>query len=249
MAKIVGQLAPKKPEPRFRPIVNALEARRLVEQAEAMRASVDIQFPSQSLRLRGVVLEPSNSIEGFTLGLPEDLDPETLEAISTGPADQDCMLIVFLRGLMLLGVRSTSVELLKDRLKVGAPLRLFGIQRRKEGRFDIPAGYDLSARIESIDSPGVRVDKRILDLSASGIGFQVVAPRESALYRPGMILKNAQFQVQNHLIVADLEVCNLVPIPKDRLYAGTKIGCKFTHVSADDAEFLSAWITARLISF
>lgn len=249
MARVVGRVASKGPEPRYRPIEGELEARQLVEQAEMIRAAVDIQFPSKSLRFRGKVLEPSTSSEGFTLELPDDLDLETCEAIAAGPVDQECMLIVFLRGLMLLGVRSTSASIENGRLKVRGPLRLFGIQRRKEGRFDIPSGYDLSARMDAIDRRGVRVDKRILDLSASGIGFQVVSPREAGLFKPGVLLKNIQFQIQNRMIGVDLEVCNLVPIPKERLYAGTKIGCKFTRISPDDAEFLSSWVTARLVSF
>ncbi len=249
MAKVVGQVQAKGPEPRFQALTDPIEIRRLFDQASSSHPQVDVQFSSLPTKFRARVADPSTQ-DHIQLEFADDTYADVRRAIEPLIASPDspleCMLIVFLKGLLLLGVRSTRIELGEKRMSVLAPMRFFKIQRRKEHRLDIPSGYDFFITIDAVEGSARKVQKRLLDISSSGLGFQVVSPREAGLFQSGTILRNCLLGIQNREFLVDIEVCSLVPIPQDRKWTGTKVGCKIVRVSPSDAEYLASYVTANI---
>ena len=266
-AKVVGQVKPPGTEPRFQALTDAIEIRRLFDQASTAQSPVDIQFSSLALKFRGQLLDPSsaNHIQ-LLIKENEEEDPNAksdsppapivaselpkLEALLKSQASPvECMLVIYLKGLLLLGVRGTQVKLDQFKLSLEPPFRFFKIQRRKESRLEIPSGYDFFLTIDAIEGARRKVQKRLLDISSSGLGFQVVSPREAALFRVGSKIRAASLEIQNRRFCVDLEVKNLIPIPLDRKWSGTKVGCSIVQVITGDPEFLASYVTANIASW
>ena len=234
--------------PRFEMIRDELEIRRMVDRAAESRVRVDVNLPKIPLEFQGKLAEDSSPQSGIKVELPEDIrkafaeyTPEQLKAL-----DLEAFFILFLKGQVLLGFQGPAAELAPTSLKLTKPFKAFKIQRRKETRWEVPIGYEMIAEISSPGRYG-RVRRKVIDLSPSGLGIQVLNTQESELLKTGLILKDVTLTLQNHVITVDAEVRNQVPMQSsDPDRNGTKIGMRFVRISKKDQDTITSFVAMRL---
>jgi len=217
------------------------EFRVLMNRAADSTVQASVKFMSLGDESYPSRLESFKPDKEISLRIPSGL-PKKIEAIEPG----ECLVLAYLKGQLILGVQGHSWEVRDGLLWLPAPWRRFKIQRRKEARLEIPTGYDFFITIDAIEGPDRRVQKRLLDLSASGLAFQIISPREAALYRTGLMMKNIIVKVLNREIRIDAQVMNNVPHTISTLGKCSKVGLSFLRISPDDQKFITSYVTSQL---
>lgn len=209
-----------------------LRARQSGRQFEAKFAAFDGKAGTFDVKI-----DDPASISGF--------EEETREAPET-------LALIFLRSALLLGVPTKFLGYVQMAetfaiARFEVPPQILRIQRRKDARYTIARGYDIKVTLPALEGERRRVQKQLLDVSAGGISFYVLSPREANLYQEGLILRNITFHVFRHEVSADGEIRNRVPFERVPGERGTRVGVKFTRVSAEDSDFIASYVAAQLL--
>lgn len=225
-------------------VTDPLEIRRLFSRASEGGIQATVKVRGSDTVLKTKVLE-ADAQRGLELSIEPgegQLNLENLEKLGATKADSEFMILMHLEGRYILGVNTRSVEMLKDRITFSAGTKVFKIQRRKDVRYAIPAGYEFTVEIESLERTRARVKKRLVDLSESGLSFFVLSPREAALYRKGMILNRCIIKIQNYEIPVILRVCNRGKHDRGKQGSGNKIGTEFEQISAENRDYIAQFV-------
>jgi c-di-GMP-binding flagellar brake protein YcgR len=230
----------------FTKVTDPLELHRVLKRAIETTAKVDVRLPEQKIQFQAVILESSDIESGFQIEAPADISDEAIQA-APAKALVNANLIAFMRGQNLLCVHSQNVEWKERTLIVAPPWSIFKLQRRKEPRYQIPAAYDLFVSMESVEGTRRRIQKRVLDISEHGMGFQVASMREAAPYRKGMFLRKMEVTIENRQIFFDARVANILRITDDPRRAGVKVGIELIRISPLDKQFIAAYVARNLV--
>jgi c-di-GMP-binding flagellar brake protein YcgR len=225
----------------FTKITDPIELHRALVRAVESAVKVDVRLPDQKIEFESVIHETSNLETGFRIEIPAEIKNEDLKVDLT-----NVMLIAFMRGQSLLCVHSQKVRVDGRFLVVAPPWSIFKLQRRKEPRYQIPAAYDLFVSMESPDGRR-RVQKRVLDISEHGMGFQVTSMREAAPFRKGMFLRKMEVVIENRQIYFDARIANVLHIINDPHRAGVKIGVEVIRMSPLDRHFIASYVARNLV--
>jgi c-di-GMP-binding flagellar brake protein YcgR len=226
----------------FTRISDPLEIHRSLHRMIEIAAKVDIRINDSSVRFQGVVLDTSSIESGLRVEAPESVKVEELSAPTTG-----AMIIAFMRGQNLLCVHAQNAKWEERVLTISSPWTLFKLQRRKEPRYQIPAAYDLFVTMHALDGASRRIKRRVLDISETGMGFQVASTREAAPYKKGLFLKSMEVIIENRQIFFDARIANVIPISNDRHRAGVKVGVEVIRMSPVDRHFIAAYVARNLV--
>jgi hypothetical protein len=232
-------------------IDDPIEIRRFFVSASETGARADIALPQLARRFITKIDMDWKPGEGLRFEIPDQLEKIEMPADGVGGAPStappiECNVILFLRGQTLICVRSESVQVQEKMLVLQEPWTVFKIQRRKEARYEIPRGYEFFVKIESVEGSRLRVNKRLLDVSPSGLAILAQTKREADFYKRDLIMKNIHFQVEDRLIRLDAQVCNTVPVDPRTGIAGFKIGLKILRIGKEDGLTLSSWVARKL---
>jgi hypothetical protein len=220
-------------------IDNAVEIARLLTSASETGARTDLSFGLDNRRFVTRTCLDYVKEQGLRFELPAELTADTV-------LSSECNAIIFLKGQVLVCVRSTNAVVEKDAIVLREPWSVFSIQRRKEPRYEIPRAYEYLASIDSMEGPRRRVQKRLLDMSCSGLSIQAASSREAAFFRKGLLLKRISFRLDDRMIIVDAQVCNSVPLGSATGLAGFKIGLKILRIGTDDRIALISWVARQL---
>jgi c-di-GMP-binding flagellar brake protein YcgR len=229
----------------FSKVTDPVELHRLLVRAIETTSQVEVRLPSQNITFRSLILECSALDKGFQIEAPPEIKDETLK---TQPGE--AMLIAFMRGQNLLCVHSKNTVWNERILTVSPPWSIFKLQRRKEPRHQIPAAYDLFVSMEVVDgSTRRRAQRRVLDISEHGMGFQVASSREAAPYRAGVFIRKMEVMIEGRQIFFDGRVANVLKIENDPRRAGVKVGIEIIRMSPVDRQFVAAYVARNLVQF
>jgi c-di-GMP-binding flagellar brake protein YcgR len=92
-----------------------------------------------------------------------------------------------------------------------------------------------------------RIQKRVLDISEHGMGFQVTSMREAAPFRKGMFLRKMEVVIENRQIYFDARIANVLQINNDPHHAGVKIGVEVIRMSPLDRHFIASYVARNLV--
>jgi hypothetical protein len=102
--------------------------------------------------------------------------------------------------------------------------------------------------MESMDAGSrKRVQRRVLDISEHGLGFQIGSSREAASYRPGVFVRKMEMIIESRQIFFDARVANVLKIENDPRRAGVKIGLEIIRMSPVDRQFIAAYVARHLV--
>jgi c-di-GMP-binding flagellar brake protein YcgR len=221
-----------------RTITDALEIRRLLEQAADASARALIGVGGGDERHESAVLELDRE-QGFLLLRR----PESLSA--RGASGRPCFVLIFARGLQALGFTAPVSSAREGVLRFALPAKAFQLQRRKDVRVEIPKGYDLAVKLHSAEARGKRIRRRLLDISAHGFSFLVTSAEEAARFAAGKFIRQVILEVHGRQIVFDAQIRNHFTLGAGRI----KIGAQFLRVHPSDREFIEALCLTRLAPF
>lgn len=239
----------------FERVIDPLEIRRLISRAVETGASVEVRLPA--IRFSSSIREDSDPKVNLKIVVPEEAQAELRKlaeaqpakdaaAPDAAPADNECMIIAFLEGAVLLCIRGQNATLMEDTLYLPPPWDVFKLQRRKEPRFDIPTAYELYVSMESVEGQKLRVKKRILDISSSGLGFHVLSTREAEFYKKGMFLRRMSLTIEGRQIFLDAQVKSSIDLTGDPMIKGVKIGILFIRIGPVDARYIAGYVARNL---
>jgi hypothetical protein len=217
----------------FQALMNPVEIYRLIQLASRHSARVDIYFVKSNLRLTSEVLEPELPGPGITLRTPRGFRPT--------PKDDECMAIVFLHGHQLLCLHSSHIMWQGDTFRVVPQWRAFTLQRRRQVRLVIPAGYEILVDLDAKDGRKRRVQRRVLDMSAGGMAFEAANREEAERYKKGQTVRHAALRVENRLVFVDAR------ISQEATGSKFKVGVQFTRINQGDKDFLLGYVARHLV--
>lgn len=227
----------------FTKITDPVELHRLLIRAIESTSKVEVRLPSQGLEFESLIMECSDLQKGFQIEAPAEISDE---AVKTQPTE--AMLIAFMRGQNLLCIHSKNAAWNERVLTVSPPWSIFKLQRRKEPRYQIPAAYDLFVSMESMEAGSRRrVQRRVLDISEHGLGFQIASSREAASYRAGVFVRKMEMIIESRQIFFDARVANVLKIENDPRRAGVKVGLEIIRMSPVDRQFIASYVARHLV--
>lgn len=219
----------------FEAVVNPIEMYRLIRAASRDSARVDVYFTRSNARLVTEVIDSAVLGPGITFRKPSGYTPTV--------RDDECMAIVFLHGHTLLCLHSSNVEWQGDTFRILPRWRAFTLQRRKQARVDIPAGYEILADLDSREGRRRRVQRRVLDISPGGLAFEAANQLEASRYRKGQVLRHVAIRIEDRLIFVDARVS------REASSRGLKVGLQFTRMSQRDRDFLVSFVARHIVQY
>ncbi len=180
----------------------------------------------------------SETDRAFYAWVPKDFDTTGFIQDLKDSGHQECLFSTSLTSANLffkarfLGHDSTG-------LKFAVPDKVYKVQRRKNVRYMIPAGYVLKVEFSDPLYPDMLVQKKLTDISAGGLAFNTAAI-DVSLYPVGSILTQCKIVIKTRNIQFDAEV-RYAQAHQDTS-KGAKIGLAFKNMLPPDSEFIAAYV-------
>lgn len=164
------------------------------------------------------------------------------EALKKGGPAVECKVLVFFSGQAIVGAYGRFQGLEREVVALDYPKKVVRIQRRAHARFWVLGGYDLQVRMDAIEGPKRKVAKKLVDISAGGLAFLVVSPREASLFREGMIVRGLHLKLQNRDMVFDVEVRTHEETKRESQIQGIRVGVKFVNIAPEDVDWIQSFV-------
>lgn len=216
-------------------MLNPVEMYRLLRVAARDSARVDVYFTKSNSRLVTEVVDSPFRGPGIAFRTPAGFTPTT--------RDDECMAIVFLHGHTLLCLHSSHVVWQGEIFRVLPQWRAFTLQRRKQARLEVPAGYEILADLDSKEGRRRRVQRRVLDISPAGMAFEATTHLEASRYRKGQELRHVAIRIEDRLIFVDARVS------QESTSRGLKVGLQFTRMNQRDKDFLAGYVARHIVQY
>lgn len=182
----------------------------------------------------------SDSGKCFYCWAPKEFDPRQFSDELKESGETDCYFSI---SLMRANIFFKAKYLGFDHagLQFGLPEKVFKVQRRKDLRFPIPDGHVLKIDFSDPLSPDKLINKKCVDLSASGMAF-LIEEEEVPLYPVGLMLENMTFTVRNRQISTAAEIRNTRPTRAEARKKGIVVGVVFKNLKAADNQHIAAYV-------
>ena len=115
-------------------------------------------------------------------------------------------------------------------IRFNKPAQVFKVQRRKDFRLPIPAGYVVRVEFDDPVQFPLRANKKIVDLSAGGLSF-LIDEDDLGAYPKGTILQNMTFRIRGKDIQTRAEIRHTRPVESTRSQEKlAKVGVQFVQL-------------------
>ncbi len=185
----------------------------------------------------------------------EAKDPKNAAALFQKSQGKVCLVIVFLKQGLVLGVKALVDRVKDGEIFFGEPLRIFKLQRRKDVRWTIGWAYEILLSVpvpREHQGPFLMQKFRMINLSRSGLSFLVESKSQADIIVAGMMLRALMFSVQGRgfkfdgMVRSKREYKN----PKYGTVEGYAIGIEFVRPHKEMAELIEQIVmtnTAHLL--
>lgn len=243
--RVKGHLQLPDAAEKFKVVEDALTIRRYLSQAFESAGRAQFQIKDSEKKFESHVDSSSGPRNGILLK-QGGVSLEDFESEIKKMGSDFFQIVLYLEGQLLIGFKVKYVGHKNSRFEFEYPSQIVRIQRRKSLRLNILAGYDLSVQIDAIEGEARRVRKKLLDISAEGLGFHVQSPREAERFKKGLIMKNIRMSIQGREIILDAQVCSHVSLKENVKLGGIKVGVKFLRARPEDVEFISSYVLENM---
>jgi c-di-GMP-binding flagellar brake protein YcgR len=210
------------------------------------------QFSQVSIKIRGSdeqfasrLVDSKIAKTGIQVEFGSSLSSEAFKKELNRTKSRDCLLLIFASNRYILGV-NVECDGIGYNISFKLPEKVFRLQRRKAVRYIIPAGYDMLVEMPSLEHQGLRIQRKLLDLSEYGLAFLVVSRDEGAMFRKSSIIKNCKLRIRNHEVTMNLVVMNRIEHDRGKRGGGTKIGTEFSLITDEDLDLVTHFVYAQL---
>jgi len=181
--------------------------------------------------------------------------PAEAEALYKKAQGKVCLVVVFLKQGLVLGVKAPVERVKNGEIFFGEPLRIFKLQRRKDVRWTIGWAYEILLNVavpREHQGPFLLNRFRLINLSRSGLSFLVESKSQADLIVAGMMLRSLMFAVQGRSFRFDGVVRSKREYknPKYGTVEGYAIGVEFMRPHKEMAEIIEEIVmsnTAHLL--
>jgi hypothetical protein len=187
----------------------------------------DAQFESRLL--------DAAQIDQVEVEISSDLPATAFHEAMAKSKTKNCLLLIFV-GRYLLGVMTEFEKSDARSISFTFPKKIFKIQRRKNVRYSVPAGYDIFIDCESLETHE-RVKRKVLDISEGGIAFSLEPTENLEAYKTGVVMRDCVLTLRNQPLKLSLRVANQMD---------HKLGMEFIKISEENRNFLAAFIYSQL---
>jgi c-di-GMP-binding flagellar brake protein YcgR len=125
-------------------------------------------------------------------------------------------------------------------LKFHVPDQVYAVQRRKDVRLPIPPGYVVKVEFDDPILTGQKMNKKVIDISATGLSF-LAAANEEVIFQTGVRLKEMAFSIKSRKITVEGEVRHTKTI-KTRYLSGLKVGVQFTSILPGESQHIAGYV-------
>lgn len=180
----------------------------------------------------------------FYCWVPKGFDPKKfmheLAEIKSKGGDTECFFSISLqRANVFFKTRFLGFDHAGLQFKI--PDKVFKVQRRRDLRFPIPDGLSLKVEFDDPLSPDVRSTRKVIDLSASGMAFQVNED-EIPMYPSGFTLQNLSFSVRSKKITVAAEIRHTRKLGSDSRLKGAMVGILFKDIRPGDSQHIAGYV-------
>jgi c-di-GMP-binding flagellar brake protein YcgR len=210
------------------------------------------QFSQVSIKIRGSdqqfssrLVDSKISKAGIQVEFGEGLTSAAFKKELDRTKSKDCLLLVFAGNRYILGLNVQCTDIAYN-ISFNVPEKVYRLQRRKAVRYIVPAGYDMLVEMPSLEHQGLRIKRKLLDLSEYGLAFLVVSRDEGAMFRKNSIIKNCKIRIRNHEVSMSLIVMNRIEHDLGKKRGGTKIGTEFSTISDEDLDLVTHFVYSQL---
>ncbi|MEK6706871.1 MAG: PilZ domain-containing protein [Bdellovibrionota bacterium] len=175
--------------------------------------------------------------------LPKDFDLKKFSLTLENNNSRDCFFSVSLQWAnIFFKTRFIGEEVAG--LKFNQPGKIYKVQRRKDIRFRIPDTQPLNAVFILQPGSGNKIQKKLIDISASGLSFNIQA-REAAIFAPGSLLKQIQININSKLIIMDGEIKYVREAKQSKTatdHMNLRVGVLFKNIRPGDSQVIASYV-------
>jgi hypothetical protein len=226
-------------------VSDILEIRRLLQIAADERSRAIVWNEGKEVLIRTKTQENENPKEKITLLIPNP-KPETIFK-----NDQLYKITIIYKHLPLISLNALYLTDDNTRYFFQVPKELVRIQRRKDERVQIPAGYDIRVVLPHAEHREKLTDFPLFDLSPSGLSF-LISIKDQDKHPVGSIISLASFTLRSKRIAFKGQIQNSSPHSStDRNLNGPtlKIGISFTFLLHEDLEHIENFVLENLVQY
>ena len=221
----------------FQPIQDRAEAERLLRDGARHFSSTLIWTKNQENVLRTHLTLFSDTDRLLYCALPKEVDPKKFLA-DAGGAQEFFFSISLSYANIFFKTAFAGID--KAGLRFRIPEQVFKVQRRKDMRFRVPEGHVLKVEFDDPLNPGQVIQKKVFDISASGLAF-VTEIEDESVYVSGLLLHHMKFSLNSRQITVDAEVRHRRAVESARKKELTKVGVTFKYIKAADSQFIASY--------
>lgn len=133
------------------------------------------------------------------------------------------------------------------------PTLMLRVQRRKEERHEVPAGYDLNVQFWLPIRPNQVARHPLLDISTRGLAF-LIRPDEVEQFPKGFLIPVMELRIRSRKILVACEVQGTHKIRTSQLRKGYaegayKVGVQFRRITPEDRDFLELYVLEHRMQY
>lgn len=216
----------------FQPVENVTERAELIREGARTLASAMIWTKDQSQVIQTHLVITRDERSEFVAWLPKEFDIKDLRT--------DCFFSVSLARANIF-FKAPFVGTDETGLVFRYPQEIFRVQRRSDLRFVIPEGHVLRASFEDPLFPEKEMTRKVIDISAGGMGL-LLEEGDSSVLLPELEVKKLRFALKSKPIQCDAEIRYVRPLPPTEREVGMKAGIKFTGLKPADAAYIASYV-------
>jgi c-di-GMP-binding flagellar brake protein YcgR len=220
-----------------------LQIQEAIKRAANQNCKVSIKILGTDEQFDSRLLDAAQS-ERVEVEVSSDLPATAFNSAITKSKTKNCLVLIFV-GRYLLGLMTEYEKSSPRAISFTFPKKIFKIQRRKNVRYAIPAGYDVTVDCESLETH-LRVKRKVLDISEGGLAFFLEPGENLELYKVGAVLRDCILTLRNQTLKLSLRVANQIQVEVPKLGVGHKVGMEFIKISEQNRNFLAAFIYSQL---
>lgn len=229
----------KKGQLSFEPVETLQEAQRLVGECARSGALAQIFTRSQKVILVSKLAAVKANEMELVFRCDVTSDPKLFLVDLHGSGSTDCY-VNLTNERNKLFFKTGFVTFFDDKLVTAYPKDVFRVQRREFLRYKVPRTHVLRAELISDELPEVPFSKKLIDLSAGGVGV-MLDKDEAPFFAGGTKLSRIKFTVNGRVIHATGEVRHARPTSVDgkQMFVA---GILFVQMHPADRAFINQFV-------